>query len=45
MGDQLRVPSPHIQRPARRQRCQGPGDEQVGPAIEAQIIKVDSRQR
>src|SRR5205814_420775 len=45
METQVRVAAPHLQRVARRELTEGVLDEQVGTLVEAQIVKVDSRQQ
>ena len=39
----MRVPSAHSERVAGPQVGQGPFDQDVGAAIEAEVLKVDSR--
>jgi hypothetical protein len=39
----MRVPAPHPERGARGEAGQGPFDQDMGTAVEAQVLKVDSR--
>jgi hypothetical protein len=43
MHPEMSVAAVHLQRFAGRQAGQGPFDEDVGTAVEAQVLKVDSR--
>jgi hypothetical protein len=43
MDLQVGIPAPHPERGARGEVGQGPFDEDVGPAIEPEVLKVDSR--
>jgi hypothetical protein len=43
MHRQVRVPARHAEPGARRELRQGPVDEDVGAAVEAEVLKVDSR--
>jgi hypothetical protein len=41
----MRVAPAHLQRSADRELCEGVLDQQVRTPVEAQTVKVDSRQR
>jgi hypothetical protein len=43
MGGEVKVPAAHLERGARGEAGQGPVDEDMSAAVEAEILKVDSR--
>ena len=43
MDREVEVATAHLERGARGQAGQGPLDEDVGAAVEAEVLKVDSR--